>query len=155
MYSRSSKISSGGYYFETYHYYMRLVFMNHIILYIYPIMIFYDLCIWIDCQLHYYELCEAITSPFARLHASAAPSRSQASPATAASFASCLRQISQLVIGCHRPSDDTFKSLRAECLFPMCSRIVQCIGFYLGCLLKLNPFFSLKLSSFWSQPSLL
>ena len=81
--------------------------------------------------------------------------RAQARPATAASLASCLRQISQLVIGCHRPSDDTFKSLRAECLFSMCSRIVQCIGFYLGCLLKLNPFFFLKPSSFWPLPSLL
>ena len=50
--------------------------MNHIILYIYPILIFYDLRIWIDCRLHYYELYEAITSPSARLYASAAPSRS-------------------------------------------------------------------------------
>ena len=76
------------------------------------------------------------------------------SSSVAAAPASCIRQMSHVVIGCHRLSD-TFKTLRAERFFSLCSRVVQCIGFSLGCLLKLNPFFSLKLSSFWSQPSLL
>ena len=92
--------------------------MNHIILYIYPILIFYDLRIWIDCRL---STVDCITmnccTRQSLLHLLGSMLllllHAQASTATAASLAGCLRQIRQLVIGCYRPSDDTFKSLRA------------------------------------------